>query len=228
MDKGFKMNGLFYGLINKVYDSLGADGLFVVSISILLVAFLLTIFLFVRRSAKSEINRSWFVFICLGLTLIELGIELIFGGFGYSIVTLGVSFIFSSVILYMPKKENKFTIEQLDFARKISKRVDDNDKRDNLFKENTESKEREVVTIRTQEKPIVENSDCNKELDFSHVKNVLKRMEYYSISQSDKRQVKDLETALYQAENGEMTESIKVKINDGLGALLKIMSKYGI
>ena len=52
-------------------------------------------------------------------------------------------------------------------------------------------------------------------------------MEYYNLTPNDKRQVKDLECAINQGEV-QLTPSLKEKINDGLGALLKIMSKYGI
>jgi hypothetical protein len=53
-------------------------------------------------------------------------------------------------------------------------------------------------------------------------------LDYYGLNQSDKRQVKELETAIFEAENYQMTNELKCRINDGLGALLKIMSKYGI
>lgn len=65
-------------------------------------------------------------------------------------------------------------------------------------------------------------------LDFSHVKNVLKRLDYFALSPSEKRQVKELEVSLLQAESGEFNMPIKERINDGLGALLKIMSKHGV
>jgi hypothetical protein len=65
-------------------------------------------------------------------------------------------------------------------------------------------------------------------LDFTHVKNVLKRLDYYSLNPTDKRQVRELETLIFKAENGEQSKEIKQELNDGLGALLKIMSKYGV
>lgn len=66
------------------------------------------------------------------------------------------------------------------------------------------------------------------EIDFTHVKNVIERLNYYNLGPTDKRTVNDLANNVSQAENGEFTPELKEKINDGLGALLKIMSKYGV
>ena len=66
------------------------------------------------------------------------------------------------------------------------------------------------------------------DLDFSHVKNVLLKLNYYPLTPNDRKQVKDLEYALITAENGDLNYELKEKINDGLGVLLKIMSKYGV
>lgn len=64
-------------------------------------------------------------------------------------------------------------------------------------------------------------------LDFTHVRNVISRLDYYGLSQNDRRQVHELESYLLSAERGSDDPTIKEKINDGLSALLKIMSKYG-
>ncbi|MBR5899790.1 MAG: hypothetical protein IKZ38_00140 [Clostridia bacterium] len=67
-----------------------------------------------------------------------------------------------------------------------------------------------------------------EELDFSHVKNVISRLDNFNLSLADKKQVKELEIAIKQAEIGVAPTDVRCKINDGLGALLKIMSKYGV
>ena len=64
-------------------------------------------------------------------------------------------------------------------------------------------------------------------LDFTHVRNVISRLDYYGLSQNDRRQVHELESYLLSAERGSDDPTVKEKINDGLSALLKIMSKYG-
>ena len=65
------------------------------------------------------------------------------------------------------------------------------------------------------------------DLDFTHVKNVISRLDYCSLSQSDRRQVHELESYIIEAERGAEEKGLKEKINDGLSSLLKIMSKYG-
>ena len=81
-----------------------------------------------------------------------------------------------------------------------------------------------VETLRVAEtkKPSVERAD---KPDFSHVKNVLERLWEYPLTAGDKKQLKDVENAIILMENGE--ESC-YELNDELGALLKIMSKYGV
>lgn len=65
------------------------------------------------------------------------------------------------------------------------------------------------------------------DIDCDHVRAVLSRLDYYALSAADKKTVNDLSSAIAVAERGEIDDGLKEKINDGLGALLKIMSKYG-
>ena len=53
-------------------------------------------------------------------------------------------------------------------------------------------------------------------------------MQYYPLTPADKRQVSDLDSAIIGAESIGLNDDAKNRINDGLGALLKIMSKYGV
>ena len=52
-------------------------------------------------------------------------------------------------------------------------------------------------------------------------------MSLLSLSQGDRKTIKELELNVLGAENGDDRIETKRKINDGLGALLKIMAKYG-
>ena len=73
-----------------------------------------------------------------------------------------------------------------------------------------------------------EKSETVDGLNLSHVKNILNRLDYFNLSQADRRQVRELETVVFQAERHFDDLEIKEKLNDGLGALLKIMAKYGV
>ncbi len=66
------------------------------------------------------------------------------------------------------------------------------------------------------------------EVDFSHVRNVMERLDYYGLSQTDRNVIKELKLALNLAESSGLDDNLKSKINDGLGQLLKIMSKYNV
>lgn len=73
-----------------------------------------------------------------------------------------------------------------------------------------------------------EESCEKKEIDFSHVKNIIERLKYYNLNTSEKKQIKDLLSDVREAECGNDTEEKKNSINEGLGGLLKIMSKYHV
>lgn len=77
-------------------------------------------------------------------------------------------------------------------------------------------------------KPEQDFSADKTDLNFSHVKNILERLDFFPLSSSDKKQVGELRVNLNQAERGVKDGDVKRKINDGLGELLKIMSKYGV
>lgn len=83
----------------------------------------------------------------------------------------------------------------------------------------------DIAEERTEEPDSRAKNDFD--LDFSHVKNVIARLDYFGLSQSDRRQIHDLEAGLTEAERGENTPELRDRINDGLSSLLKIMSKYG-
>jgi len=218
------MNGLFCGFFSRAFNFLGADGIFLISIITLSCVFTISLIVFRVKRISSIKRRAWIIFISLGIVLCQTGTGFFTGGLSFSFITLGVATIYCAIALYAPIKVPLFTDEQLSFAKEICKKAEqsvvDAPENDHAFDK--------VETITPSTKKETSKKAEETELDFSHVKSVLKRMEYYSLSQSDKRQIKELETAVFQAENGELTPLLKSKINDGLGALLKIMSKYGI
>lgn len=65
---------------------------------------------------------------------------------------------------------------------------------------------------------------CN----FSHLKSVLERMDFYNLSAQDRKQVENLKLLIVKAETEPPTETLQDELNDGLNILLKIMSKYKV
>jgi hypothetical protein len=64
--------------------------------------------------------------------------------------------------------------------------------------------------------------------DFTHVNNVIERLNQFQLTPFDKKQVKELEINIATLKREGNNPEIKSKLNDGLSALLKIMSKYGV
>ena len=113
-------------------------------------------------------------------------------------------------------KKTKKQDESKEFIKFIDQKIAEQDQKPIL---------NEIKNVKPIEK---ENSETIDGLNLSHVKNILKRLDYFDLSQGDRRQVRDLETAVFQAERHFDDLEIKEKLNDGLGALLKIMAKYGV
>ena len=65
-------------------------------------------------------------------------------------------------------------------------------------------------------------------VNYAHVKSVIKRVNGYDLSATDKRAVRELEIAVYDSENNPSGKEERARLNDGLNALLKIMAKYGV
>lgn len=107
-------------------------------------------------------------------------------------------------------------------AREFVRILDDKIKRADDLEKTQVDFTTEVIKAEPQP-PVV-----NDKPDFSHVKNVLQRLELATLSYADRRQIHELELALYEAENGGYSEETRVKINEGLGNLLKIMARHGV
>ena len=114
------------------------------------------------------------------------------------------------------EKKTKKQDESKEFIKFIDQKIAEQDQKPIL---------NEIENVKPIEK---ENSETIDGLNLSHVKNILKRLDYFDLSQGDRRQVRDLETAVFQAERHFDDQDVKEKLNDGLGALLKIMAKYGV
>ncbi len=78
---------------------------------------------------------------------------------------------------------------------------------------------------KVQKNQIKERVPVKSAPDFSHVKNIIERLNAFPLTAMDKRQIKDLENAIILIENGQQED---YGINDELGALLKMMAKYGV
>ena len=132
----------------------------------------------------------------------------------------------------MPQKNTKIPEEGRNLARLISEKVKNQAQEGSVNTRLEKSKVFSSPIIKTEQRSSFINEkiedDKKSEIDFSHVKSVLSKLEYYPLKEQDKKQARDLENAIITAEEMGINYELKEKINDGLGALLKIMSKYAI
>ena len=123
------------------------------------------------------------------------------------------------IFLLLPQKTVETSKEEKEFVKLID---DEIKKQDSIP---TLKPVLEKIMVKPREAVTREKTD---EMDYSHVKNILERLEFYPLTQADKKQVRELEVSLLEAEKGNGDIEVKTRINDGLGDLLKIMSKYGV
>ncbi len=132
------------------------------------------------------------------------------------LIALGVTSILACPIFLVGEKN---ALEDRELIRKIDEQINS--------EPITESVPFQPKRIIVEQKPYEKKKE-EREVDFSHVKNILARLDYFSLSNADKRAVGELENFLDLAENGDNSKEVKLKVNEGLSSLLKIMSKYGV
>lgn len=219
------MNWDFLALSELFFKGKGSICFFLLGV---ILVFLLVLLNFVFCLCKNEYTfakRVWLIVLVGGINVVFLSVCLAFS-FQTSLFLLffGVSIIFISTTFFISPKK-RVQKEQLSCLAKL---LDKKAQVENTLKENNlvlEKLQGDEIPNYIKEEEKTQDKYCD--LDFEHVKNVIARLEYYPLSQTDKRQVNELEGYIRSAENGGMNEYYKSKINDGLGALLKLMSKYG-
>ena len=187
------------------------------------IGFIVCLFISIFKSEYGLIRRAWFIIIVLLFySLIKARAEFL-GETDYSSLMLffGASLFLPLYFIRIKNAEKrKYDGDKRDFVRFLDSKIKSAES--GIMKSKSEERTTETITAKER----VESKPSG--LDFSHVKNVLARLEPALLSYSDRKQIHDLELALYSAERGENGEEIKSKINEGLGNLLKIMAKHGV
>lgn len=127
-------------------------------------------------------------------------------------------------------------ILQTEIEKVAINRSNQKDEKTNFFERDKGVIERSKKILSTIKTSVMETKKSNEQesenqkesLNFSHVKNILKKLSNYSLNQTEKRQVEELSESMYFLENGQETKETKDKLNDGLNSLLKIMAKYSV
>lgn len=191
-------------------------------------AFVITLLFGLLKKEFGFFKRIWFLFFCCGIILTQAALSYACGGDFFGCLLLsGIGVICFSVVTLLPTKKEKpvkVSEEQSSFVKFLDAKINADsgaeEQTENIETQRELSPERLVVKEEVQTKP-------QKEIDFSHVKNIISRLNYFGLSAADKRLLGDLEISVAEAEKGDCGRELKQKINEGLGALLKIMAKYG-
>ena len=206
-------------IINKIVKFLVGNTGIILWLSVLTTLFVSLVVLSVLGRVRLKEKLYFLIFGC-SLSLIYLATSFVLKTTPYiAIFMLGLSGIFLSILLFIDRKLE-------DGAKELIKQIDREIKNETPTPLFPIVKDAPIV----EKKEFVVREQPKRELDvdFSHVKSILERLDYYSLSNQDKRTVCELESLLVQAERGDGSRELKEKINDGLSSLLKIMSKYGV
>ena len=242
-------------LIKNLADALTGEVLFLTALSVmtlgLIISLLLTLF---KRNYKKS-ARLWFCLLVGGITLGQGAITIIakLQG-GYVLLSLSVGVLYLIPVFFISGRQAKIKREERQLINFIDGQIAKLNQEENGTTSplivtppaniQPSAKPQELAiglppttkqVERLKTKPLTSSNESNLDREnaidlpnFSHVKKVMERLQYFPLTTTDKRQVSDLQVTINMAERGDIIPDLKNKINDGLSVLLKIMSKYGV
>lgn len=217
-----------FGLIGTGFSAFSSGAFFAFNAGAVIIGFSACLFLSVFKSGYGLKKRLWYllvVLICVSLLKLRASVV---GEKDISSLLL-----FFGVALFLPvyfiREKTPKTHVKNESAREYVRFLENKINRaagEKEFSASAREKETdlnpEVIKAEKQQQNSVDKPD------FSHVKNVLQRLEPALLSYADRRQIHELELSIYEAEHGEYSEETRRKINEGLGNLLKIMARHGV
>ena len=204
------MTDFFYNFISTLAVKLGCGGIFLLLSAISLLCFIICFLLILFRYGYGPLKRAWFYSAILCLLCVQGAFSYFFNdGIVFLLLLLATQLILVTPVILLPQRKIKCKKEQIDFVRDLD------------FKFKNQTEEIKPINQTVINKP-------QGEIDFSHVLGVIAKLEYYPLTSTEKKQVKDLTEVIRQAQNGKCEKETKIKINDGLSFLLKIMAKHGV
>ena len=239
-----------YGFLKRIFLIVRAETFLIIVASLVFAFWLTALFLAVFKTGYSVKKRCAYFFVLIfACGALKTRAE-IMSEADVSAFVFGVGALMFLPLFFIAVKE-KSDIDKREFIRYIDKEIyKSGDKRDvesigrrgeaetflkppNDLLEKTDTpdyferlngvSENENSSDEEKKNAVKVKSD----LDFTHVKNVIKRLDAVGLSLADRRQVKQLEFYIAQAEDGYPIKDLKPKINESLGILLKIMARHG-
>ncbi len=217
----------FSEFLNDFFSAVSGTWAFIISAFSVFVAFVVCLALAIFKTGYGLKKRVWYVVVSAFFCAFLSARASFTGERDLSSLLLCFALILLLPLCVIPEKRKTDDSAAEDGARRgFIRFLDDKLKSarecsDNALRFHTEE-------IRAASPPPQHERDGTQDIDFSHVKNVLSRLEPALLSQADRRQIHELEMALYDAERGGYSPDTRGKINEGLGNLLKIMAKHGV
>ena len=231
------MGNFVLAYFRSFIKSVGTDGAFYIFLGGISLSFIVCFFIaLLSRRVRGKTVKKVYILISISLLLLETGIIFLShvdaGGIIFHIL-LSTAIILVYYLFLSLLPENFLKTRKSE--RKLIEDIDKHINTSNLEIQTPcirGGDHKKIESIKITNEPFFEMEKPSKEVcegvDFTHVKNILSRLEFYNLSPTDQKQVGELKASMYRAENFGVDKETRSKINDGLGVLLKIMSKYGV
>ncbi len=238
------MKEFFVELFNSIFSVLDNGWCFLITFSFLIIFFVLNLVVSITRGAEERALRfrRGMNSVCLSLILFETFALIItneslsFAVFNIALFTLlNTPFFFIEI----GKREIVLTDQQKTAVKKL-----DLETKKQTEKINTIEKEEKKSLLFSFEEMLkgedekgpakleVIRTACKEgesaPIEFSGVKRAIEKTLLKELPLNDREKLISLEIALLQMERGENNLLIKEEVNDGLSALLKIMSRHAV
>lgn len=204
-------------------ESVSPDGFFAITSALILCGFIAAVVVAVKTNASRSVCVV-FSLLCASIITVFSAIILVaevpVQVFAFYFAVFAALSSVSAIVLSLVASKSKDAREEKELVRYI----------DGKIKDQAISSPPTIKCERNFDEEASEKQDYPKDglIDFTHVKNVISRLNVYDVSLAERRQIEELKEVLYSAEKEGVTKKTKEKINDGLSFLLKIMSKYGV
>lgn len=210
-----------FGFIYAFFNAAGDAAFFAVTAGATTIGFFVCLLLSVFKCGYGLKKRLWVLILVFIFCALLKARSIFTGERDFSPLLSCLGLVLFLPVYFIRVKAPKNDADDSS-AREFVRVLDDKIKRaDDLEKAQAEFK---TEVLKAEPQPPI----AGDKPDFSHVKNVLQRLELATLSYADRRQIHELELALYEAENGGYSEETRIKINEGLGNLLKIMARHGV
>ena len=222
--------------VKNILSIITCECAFTVNACIVTVGLIVNLLITFFSTEYKRKNRIWFCLLGSATVLFQSGLALLNGqGLGYTLCLLALVILYCIPVFFVSYKKRKMKKEQLELVQYIDSTLKntlnlDREINNNIQREYIGQNYQDSIQIdETKTNSKQENNLNNQTLpDFTHVNNVIERLNQFPLTPFDKKQVKELEINIATLKREGNHPEIKAKLNDGLSALLKIMSKYGV